>query len=392
MSDEPAWRDLPFADLISTLRLRAAYGETGGQPPDAYGRFQNYLDVNYAGRPGFRAEARLGNPDLKPERQREYEAGLEAGLLGDRLSLELTYYDQRTSDLVLSVPVSITTGAQSQFQNIGVIRNRGIEGALNTVNVARPNFGWSSRLTFSANRNRVEELATSADTIATRYLNVVVEGQPVGVFYGRYYVRDDAGNIVYTPRTVTTFGKTETLLLPTVATGANGTPLQKILGDPNPDWVASLGNTFTVGRSLELSFLLDGRFGNDIWNGSRRILELFGAAKVVEREISGDTVFRTFSLNPAGRSLLYEAYIEDGSFVKLREVALQYRIGENIARRFGVGGMNLRVAGRNLYTWTDYTGLDPEVNLFSANTVARGVDFGTTPIPRTLVVGIDFFF
>jgi hypothetical protein len=100
----------------------------------------------------------------------------------------------------------------------------------------------------------------------------------------------------------------------------------------------------------------------------------------------------TYGRNPAGRINIYEEYIEDGSFVKLRELALRYRIDAPFVRKLGASTMELSLAGRNLYTWTDYTGLDPEVNLFAANTVAQGVDFANTPLARTWVFGVNFSF
>jgi hypothetical protein len=119
---------------------------------------------------------------------------------------------------------------------------------------------------------------------------------------------------------------------------------------------------------------------------------LFGVDQDVEGEINGDTIPRTFSLNPAGRSLIYEEYVENGSFVKLREVALSKRFGGAWLRDLGAQSVVLRVAGRNLRTWTGYRGLDPEVNLFSAQTVARGVDFATIPLPRTFTASLTFAF
>ncbi|HEX5724889.1 MAG TPA: TonB-dependent receptor, partial [Longimicrobiaceae bacterium] len=399
--DEGGWWDRsPFSGFLSTLRLRAAYGETGSQPPGAYLRFENYVDVAYSGLAGYVASTTVGNPELEPERQREYEAGFEAGLFGDRASLEFTWYDSRTSQLVLPVPLAPSQGAVQQFQNVGVVRNRGVELALNTVNLSRDRLTWRSRLTLATNRNRVEKLFTGTDTmqIATLggdYLNAVIVGQPLGIFYGGVYERDAAGNVVY--RRVTA----DSLLLPSrardtirSATGAViATPFaRRILGNPHPKLVATLGNAFELGERVEVSFLLDGRFGNDVANFTRRITELFGTDRVVEREISGDTVFRTFSLNPAGRSLIYEEYVEDGSFVKLREVALRYRLPEAWVGRFGADDASIRLAGRNLHTWTDYRGLDPEINLFSNNAVARGVDFANTPVPRTFVLSVNLTF
>jgi hypothetical protein len=227
-----------------------------------------------------------------------------------------------------------------------------------------------------------------------------MEGQPVGVFFGGTYARTADGKIAYADviltRTIKGVSRVDTLNLPvrgrdTLATGATVFS-RRILGDPNPDFVATLSNSFQIGRNLEVSFLLDGRFGNEVANFTRRITEFFGADKVIEREIAGDTTLQTFSLNPAGRIQIYEEYIEDGSYIKLREVAVQFKVSPALVRRLGAQSGSLRLAGRNLKTWTDYTGLDPEINMFSASTVARGLDFATTPLPRQFSIGVSLGF
>ena len=393
LGEEPGFAGA-MGGVLSSLRLRAAYGQTGGQPPGAYTRFANFVDNSFAGRPGLVASTIVGNPDLKPERQREYEFGFDAGVLEDRAQLEVTYYDKKTSDLVLSVPVPRSTGALSQFQNIGVLSNKGIELALNTINVNRPNFTWRSRITYAANRNKIEQLAASSDTLLFGYLNAVIEGQPVGVFYGGVYARNPDGSIAYANVTA------DSLLLPvrgrdtlTLPGNVTSTPFaNRIIGDPNPDFTMAFSNTFDLPSGVQVSFLLDGRFGNDVANFTRRITEFFGSDAILELEASGDTVRQTFGRNPAGRIAIYEEYIEDGSFVKLREVAVSKRFEGAWLSRVGAQSVTLRLAGRNLHTWTDYRGLDPEVNLFSAQTVARGVDFATIPLPRTFVANLTFIF
>ncbi len=400
LHEEPFWASSPAGPIFNTLRVRAAYGETGSQPPGAYLRFENYVDLAYSGESGYVASTTVGNPLLAPERQREYEAGLEAGFLNDRALLDITYYDQLTSDLVLPVPVAPSLGASQQFQNVGAISNRGIEATLTTLNVTGSRLAWRTRFTYSMNRNRVQRLAPDIDTLQVAslggdYLNAVILGQPLGVFVGGVYERDASGNIVYRPVTV----GGNTLMLPSRArdtitiNGVTTTPFaRRVIGNPHPDFQLAVSNEFDIGERAQLSFLLDGRFGNDVANFTRRITELFGVDQVVEREISGDTVARTYSLNPASRSGIYEEYIEDGSFVKLREITLRYQLAGGLAQRFGADRAEIRLAGRNLYTWTKYSGLDPEVNLFSNNAVARGVDFATTPIPRTFVLGLNFSF
>ena len=401
LSDEPFFKGSRFGDAFSTLRLRAAWGETGGQPPTEYASQNTYINVSFSGRPGLRPNLTAPNPGLKPERQREWEGGFEAGFLRDRASLEFTYYDKVTSDLVLSVPLALTTGFASQFQNIGRLSNKGIELTLSTVNIQRDRFGWTSRLGYARNRNRIEKLNAASDTLVFDYLNAVIEGQPIGVFFGAYYPRDANGNIILAgPRNTGGFwvATPDGKRLPSRARGFNpargdsSIVLRKVIGDPNPDFTASFQNTFTFGRSLELSVLLDGRFGNDVANFTRRSGDFFGSSANAGIESRGDTAAGTFTRN-ADRNLLYEEFIEDGTFVKLREVALALRFDQPWVRRFtGSHTATLRLAGRNLHTWTNYSGMDPEINLFAASTVSRGVDFATTPIPRTFSVGLGFDF
>jgi TonB-linked SusC/RagA family outer membrane protein len=385
-----------LGSMLSSFRLRAAYGQTGGQPPGLYSRFANYENTSFSGRPGLVSSVTAGNADLRPERQREYEGGFDVGFLDERALVEFSYYDKRTDDLVLSIPLPPSSGFSQQFQNIGSLTNKGVELALNTVNLTRERFAWRSRFTYSANRSKVAKLVTAADTLLFDYLNAIIVGHPVGVFVGGTYARTPDGQIAYRNFTVaaTATAPAQTYLLPyrqqdTLASGAIVNS-RRVIGDPNPKFVATFGNDFDIGERLQLSVLFDGRFGNDVANFSRRIQELFGAAKVNEREISGDTINRTFSANPTGRSLIYEEYIEDGSYVKLREIALQFTLPAGIVSRFGAENASLRLAGRNLKTWTDYSGLDPETNTFSASTVSRGVDFATTPIPRQFIIGLSF--
>ena len=397
LNDEPFWRST-LGNTFSTMRLRAAYGQTGGQPPGLYDRFENYISTTFAGKPGLIASTTASNPNLKPERQSEIEVGFEAGVARDRAVLEFTYYTQKTTDLVLNVPLPSSSGFSLQRQNIGEVKNHGIEAALNTINYSSDNFTWRSRIGFAANRNKVTKMTTSNDTILVGYLNIVTPGQPIGVFYGGRYARGADGSVTYGNFTNANFpGRTLSLPLrmtdTLVVNGVTTTPFANgIIGDPNPDWTASLANTFSFGRNLDVSVLFDGRFGNDVANFTRRITEFFGADKNLEKEARGDTVPMTYGRNPAGRINIYEEYIEDGSFVKLRELALRYRIDAPFVRMLGATNMELSVAGRNLLTWTNYTGLDPEVNLFAANTVAQGVDFANTPLARTWVFGVNFSF
>lgn len=401
VTNEPFFQSMP--DFLSSLRLRAGYGETGGQPPSLYDRFANYNNTSFAGQPGVVPSTVADNPNLKPERQSEIEGGFELGVLEDRAVLEFTGYFQKTKDLVLAVPLPLSSGFTLQRQNIGEVENKGVEIALNTINVSRDNFSWRSRISFAANRNKVTQVVASArtrdgvpipDTLLVGYLNYVIEDQPVGIFYGGQYDRDANGAVVYCPITNANFPG-QTLQLPErkrLTRCATSTFVNGIIGDPNPDWTGSLSNTFTLGKNLEINFLFDGRFGNDVANFTRRITEFFGSDKRLELEANGDTIPLTFGRNTNGRINIYEEYIEDGSFIKLRELTASYTVTAPFVQRLGANSMRVSVSGRNLLTFTDYSGLDPELNLFSANTVAQGVDFSNTPLARTFVFGVHFGF
>src|ERR1700741_2892027 len=132
VSDESFFTESFFGSVFNTFRLRAAWGGRGGQPPSEYLAQNTYINVAFAGRPGLRPNLVAPNPDLKPERQREWEAGFEAGFLDDRVAVEFTYYDKNTTDLVLSVPLAPTTGFASRFDNIGELSNKGIELSLSS--------------------------------------------------------------------------------------------------------------------------------------------------------------------------------------------------------------------------------------------------------------------
>ena len=401
VDQEPIWQNSFLAGAISGFRLRAAYGETGGQPPSAYSIFDNYGVFSRAGRPALIPGAQSGNPGLKPERQREYEGGFDASFLNNRASLEFTLYDKRTRDLVLGVSLPLSSGFSSQLQNVGVLSNRGVEIGLNGMVAEVGPVRWNSRLNYASNRSKVEQLVTPNDTLTYGYMNVVAVGQPVGVFYGAYYPRDAQGNRITTGRldaSCNPIGGTQGIVVSRARGTVNGVPcvaLKKFLGSPEPDFTLAWSNDFNVGPNTQVSFLLDGRFGNKVANFSRRISEYFGAGAANANEQcptgANGTIYCQYTLNTE-RHVLYEEFVEDGSFMKLREAAIRYTMDQPWVQRLGAQSVMVTLAGRNLKTWTDYTGIDPEVNLFSANTVARGVEFGTSPIPRQYALGFTVNF
>ncbi|HEX2191472.1 MAG TPA: TonB-dependent receptor [Longimicrobiaceae bacterium] len=371
ISDESFWQGTPMANWFSSFRLRGALGYAGNQPPSgsAYARYSLYTGITNINRLGLVHEAAAGNPNLKPERQREVEVGFDAGFLDNRVDLSFSYYDQYVTDLLLSRPFAPSSGFGSELANVGELSNRGVELQVNTVNLDRPAFGWNSTINFSRNRNRVEMLEGGDFTDPGSYINFVGVGLPLGAFRTFDYARTANGEIVL---------------------DAAGLPVRadsvSVVGDPNPDFQASLLNEFRLGSRLRASFLLDGVFGHDLWNQTQRIMDgsLRGNSALWERELRGEV--------PAGyanrKSTIAGAYIEDGTYVKLREMSLRYQLDDRVVGRFGLSGVDLELTGRNLYTWTDYSGYDPEINMFGTATVARGTDFAVYPNPRTIGFGV----
>jgi hypothetical protein len=287
--------------------------------------------------------------------------------------------------------------------------NKGIELLLRTTNLDRPGFGWTSTVTYTRNRNRVESLDIQDFQSAGGYPNRIRAGLPAGVFYGSYAARhcvtgallvDSLGRYRRSNQTVD-MGNLEQRRA--ISGGTCNDSLNKIIGDPNPDWMGSLLNEFTILRKLRVRALLDGVFGNDIMNLSTRAQNagIASNSKEYERELLpyGDPRKLPPGFNARTQGI-FEYWIEDGTFVKLRELAASYTFDQAPVRRVFRDGIEVTVSGRNLYVWTDYSGYDPEINLFGTNagglgsvqtTAAdRGFDFGGYPIPRTWAISARF--
>ena len=397
---------------FNNLRVRGAIGWAGSQPGivNAYSQFITYRQSPFAGRPGFVNDSVYGNPELKNERAREWELGADAGFLDGRLGIEATYYDRLVSDLLFFRPLPSSTGFSRQFAPIGTMSNKGIELLLNTTNVDVPQLTWSSTITYSRNRNKVESLAIQDFQSAGGYPNRIRAGYPAGVFYGSYAARDCVTGALLLDslgryrRSNQTVDMGATLAQrQAISRGTCNDSLNKVIGDPNPDWMGSLLNEFVIMKKVRVRALLDGVFGNDIMNLSTRAQNagIASNSKEFERELLpyGDPRRLPPGFNARTQGI-FEYWIEDGTFIKLREVSASYTLDWAPLRRLFQEGVDLTLSGRNLWVWTDYSGYDPEINLFGTNagglgsvqtTAAdRGFDFGGYPIPRTYSITARF--
>ncbi|MCI0693354.1 SusC/RagA family TonB-linked outer membrane protein [candidate division KSB1 bacterium] len=368
LSSEPWWQS-NLGSVFNRFKLRGAWGTSGGQPAGSYDLFSVYVQQSNSNRPGLVNSTLLGNANLKPERMREFEIGTDFGMFGDRLSFEFSYYDQRIEDLLLQRTLPPSTGFAGIRDNVGVLSNKGYEILGKALIFNSEKFQWLTTLTASRNKNKVLELNGPDFAVPNSFgIARVATGEPLGIFFGPTYTRDSTGAIIL----------------------SNGIPVRNPaatkIGDPNPDWTVALVNDFRLGRRLSLHTQFDAVFGNDVFNFTRRILETpaFGNGKEYEKELSGELPAGYFNV----RRTIFEEYIEDGSFIKLREVSLGYLLNTGFVRNLGLQSLQLSLSGRNLFSIDDYSGYDPEINAASQSTLVRGFDWSTIPLPRTFSFGI----
>ena len=389
---------------LNNLRLRSALGWAGSQPGilNAYSQFVSFTQLPFAGRPGFVNDVTFGNPNLKNERAREWELGADVGFLGGRASTEATYYNRLVSDLLFFRPLPTSTGFSRQFFPIGTMSNKGVELLLRTTNVDNPTLQWTSTMTYAHNKNLVESLNIQDFQSAGGYPNRIRAGEPAGVFYGSYAARNcQTGALLLDSlgryrRSNQTADMGATLAIREALSGGTcNDSLNNVIGDPNPKWMGSFLNEFTLARKIRVRALLDGVFGNKIMNLSTRAQNagIASNSKSYERELLpyGDPRKLPPGFNARTQGI-FEYWVEDGTFVKLRELSASYTLDAPGVRRYFSDGVDLTLSGRNLAVWTNYSGYDPEINLFGTNaggigsvqttSADRGFDFGGYPIPR----------
>ncbi|MGQ0537383.1 MAG: SusC/RagA family TonB-linked outer membrane protein, partial [Gemmatimonadaceae bacterium] len=367
---------------LNRVRLRGGLGYSGEQPPGSFDRFSNYVFEPTGDRAGIVNSTQQGNQSLKPERARELEFGADIELLNGRFGIELTRFDKTVSDLILPRAVTPSSGFLQQLANVGELQNEGIELLLRSFNVRRTDLTWNTTFTYATNDPVVTKVSTGGAFFVPESFNIirVDAGQAPGHFFGTTYVRDAAGNILNAQGQPIQDASGKIVGIPAIGT-------RKIIGNPNPKGYWSLSNEFIVRTNLNVRVQFDGVQGVDLFNFDRRLLETpaFGVGAEYAKELTG-AVPRGFF---AARRSIFEEYIEDGAFTKLREVALTWTVPRTFAQRLAAQGASLTVSGRNLKTWTDYSGWDPEANAGGQRTLVRGFGFATVPIPRSVQLSLN---
>lgn len=397
VSEYDFW-DETFGSLVPNFKLRGSVGWSGGLTSiGAFDRFTVYNSQSFAGNPGLQPSDQRGAEGVVPERQREIEIGTDISLLSERVAIEFTYYNQQTDDLLLTQSLAPTTGFNTRLGNVGSVENNGIEVRLRGVAVDRENFRWVSTATYSRNRNEVSGIPgeTGRVVIPSSFgVSVAENGEPIGSFFGGAFKRNENGRVVDTEGNVMKEdddGYWRPVNCEVSEAGCSGIPARadedKIIGNPQPDFSLAWINQFQIGDNLRVRFQIDGEFGQDVFNFTRRIgaFPSFGTLEDYERELEGDL--------PDGYGLgvfnIFENWIEDGTYVKLREVAVNYTIRPS---GLPVESVRLSATGRNLFSIDDYSGYDPEINIGGQRTGVRGFDFVVPPVPRTFSLGATLTF
>ncbi|NLU92765.1 SusC/RagA family TonB-linked outer membrane protein [Chitinophaga sp. Ak27] len=386
LSGTDYWEKSGLSKWWTLFKLRAAYGESGnltGIP--AYGRYNTYQATAFIGASAFQSPATYTNPDVKPERQKELEFGTDLSFLNDRISLSVNYYRKKVEDLLISRAIAPTKGYSFYLSNVGTLQNNGLEVVLNLVPVKIKDFSWSLTAIYNHNRNKAVNIGQSLilyNTVGGAPVGIA-NGEPIGFFYGTFFARDANGNILKNPAgiPVTEAGKQLTPLTYTAerdpATGlppATAAALNTKIGDPNPKYTGTLTSDFQY-KKLGLHVQVDAVQGVNVFNADWRTRQGVDNGKIAEMEDRGQLP-RGFI---AGNYNIQEWRIDDGSFVKLRELSLSYSVG----KLKGISDLTVSLGGRNLISWDHYKGYDPELNAAGQSSVLRGIDFGAVPIPRS---------
>ncbi|MEY4049371.1 MAG: hypothetical protein RL262_205, partial [Bacteroidota bacterium] len=388
VSSTDTWNNLGISKLIDLFKLRAAYGESGNLTGiGAYSRFNSYSSNSFLGRSALNSSSTLANENVKPERQEETEFGLDLGAFNNRVGLTVNIYNKKVTDLLINRQLSPTNGFSSVLDNFGSLENKGYELMLSLTPVQTKNLKWEMTTIYNHNENKALKIGQALTLLSTNMGApvAIIEGQPIGVFYGTYFSRKADGSYLTNAAGIpqTAKGTQTAVTNPTESKDANGLPtgtvLRKVIGNPNPDFTGSIVNEVTY-KKLSFRAQVDFVKGVDVFNADFRTRQGVGNGKVAEQEQRG-LIPRGYI---TGVYAIEEWRIDKGDYVKLRELSLSYNLGKVAF----ANNLSINFSGRNLISWDDYKGYDPEVNAAGQSTLLRGIDFGSTPIPRTFSFGI----
>ena len=402
MSDEK-W--FPKTKFIDDIKIRAGYGVTGSQASvGSYGYLAQYNTSVYPlGIAGNTQtvlySSTLANPYIHWEEVAQTNVGVDASFLGSRIVLSLDAYLKETRDMLVKASIPITSGFEdtsTTYTNAGRVSNKGLEMSLHTVNLVSP-LRWETTLTATYNRNKIKDLNSDVpyyiNQVNNSYVTMLAEGYPINVFYG--YVTDGI------------FQNQQEVNDHAIQTGAEPGDIRfrdlnndgvindedrTVLGNPNPTWLFSMNNTLTY-KGFELSVYLQGVAGNKIFNANNIDNTGMSAAynqttDVLNRwtgEGTSNFIPRAVYGDPNGNNRVSDRFVENGSYLRLKNITLAYNFPGKWLDKIGVQALRLSLSCENVATITSYSGFDPEVDI-------NGIDLSRYPISRTFSFGLNLNF
>jgi len=410
-----AWRIsnedfLKNSTVINNLKLRLGYGITGNQEIGNYSFSSSYNTYLYNFNNSYVSAVLptvLPNPNVKWEGQEQYNAGFDLDLFNNRISLIVDGYVKNTNDMLVPMSVPVTSGYSDVYVpsiNAGKIQNKGFEVTLSTKNIIKNDFKWSSDAVFSYNKNNVESINSDTPIITASggfnsAIGLIKAGYPVNVFYG--YITDGIfqnqdevdRHAVQMPgsNSATSTSPGDIRFKDLNNDGVINDKDRTVIGNPNPKFTFSLNNTFNY-KNFDLTIFLQGSYGNDIFNANRMYTEAMSIIQNQSTAVLGrwtgegtsNNIPRAIYGDPNQNSRVSDRYIEDGSYLKIKNINLSYTLPKTV---FGqnFNSVKIFVSAQNLVTWTKYSGFDPEVPV-------NGIDNGTYPITRTVSLGLNIGF
>lgn len=391
---------------INELKLRASHGFKGNFDIGNYGHIPEIGPEAYVSETGFRP-LKIADPNLSWETTEMTNVGLEAELFDSQLGFTIEYYNANTTDLLLEIPVPHITGFESALQNIGEVNNRGVEASLNLNPNLGDHFSWTSNLNISMNRNKVVALGpNNTDIIQTDAGNTFFltrVGEPIGSYYllvqdGIFSTQEELDQYPH-------FENTQVGDFRFVDVDGDGvldpSKDRAIVGNYAPDFTYGFSSGFKY-KNMDLNIALNGSYGGEILNLSRRYLNagegnFNNTTEVLNRWRSesdpGNGNIHRANRKASGNNARGSTFhLEDASYLRLQNVSLGYSFPQSTLEKLNISKLRIYITGNNIHTWTDYTGYNPEVNLRDDNQLIPGVDYGVYPLATTYSLGLNVSF
>jgi TonB-linked SusC/RagA family outer membrane protein len=407
ISEEPFLNDVNW---LYNLKLRMSYGITGNNQIPDYGSIgilsaADYV-LNNVTRPGLYTST-FPSKDLRWEKNKQTNLGLDIGMWDNRLNITLDYYYTTTMDMLLNVPVPVLSGFTQQLTNIGKLRNQGVEIGINSINVTNRNFEWKTDFNISANRNKVLKLGINnapIEIVNSSCISRTEVGQPISNYFGYVYdgvIMNEEDLAKYPHLVKAGYEPGDPIIRDVDGDGKLTSDDRTIIGNYQPDFVWGMTNTLNY-KGIELTFLLQGVQGNEIFNQQARFSKEYNGGRNAYKSVfnfwrseaePGDG--KTFKPRVTPAHTVEQTsgswWVEDGSFIRIRNVRLGYTFPRNFAQKLFLSSAKVYLNVENLYVFSDYPNFDPEGSTFQSGIMA-GFDYGTYPYPRTWTIGISVNF